>query len=96
VAAKNLCWIYCESTFPYDYAIRAAALAEFNLDQFRQYERGDMDLCFRVPRERATMAAVLFASVAINWGCHFTAANLDHAPSLADQVVLTLFFWSAV
>ena len=39
VAAKNLCWVYCEFTFPDDYAIRAAALAELSLDQFRQYER---------------------------------------------------------
>jgi hypothetical protein len=51
---------------------------------------------FERPRERATMAAVLLASLAINWGRHFTAASLDHALSLADQVVLTLFLWSAV
>jgi hypothetical protein len=36
--AKYLCWIYCESTFPSDYALRAAALAEMSVDQFRQYE----------------------------------------------------------
>jgi hypothetical protein len=51
---------------------------------------------FERPRERATMAAVLLASLAINWGRHFTAASLDHALSLADQMVLTLFLWSAV
>jgi len=42
------------------------------------------------------MATVLLASLAINWGQHFTAASLDYALSLADQVVLTLFLWSAV
>jgi len=51
---------------------------------------------FERPRERATMSAVLLASLAINWGQHFTAASLDYALSLADQVVLTLFLWSAV
>ena len=42
--ARNLCWIYCESTFPDDYAIRAAALAEMSLDQFRQYEHDNRPL----------------------------------------------------
>ena len=51
---------------------------------------------FERPRERATMAAALLASLAINWGRHLTASSLDHALSLADQVVLTLFLWSAV
>jgi hypothetical protein len=36
--AKYLCWIYCESTFPSDYALFAVALSEMSLDQFRQYE----------------------------------------------------------
>src|SRR5271167_2667869 len=51
---------------------------------------------FERPRERATMAAVLLASLAINWGRHFSAAGLDYALSLVDQVVLTFFLWSAV
>ena len=51
---------------------------------------------FERPRERATMAAVLLASLGINWGRHFTATSLDYALSLADQVVLSLFLWSAV
>ena len=46
---------------------------------------------FERPRERATMAEALLAFLAINWGWHFTAASLDHALSLADQVLLTLF-----
>jgi len=51
---------------------------------------------FARPRERATMGAVLLASLAINWGRHFTVASLGHALSLADQAVLSLFLWSAV
>jgi hypothetical protein len=51
---------------------------------------------FERARERAAMAAVLFASLAINWGRHFSVASFDHALSLADQVVLSLFLWSAV
>jgi len=38
-AAKDLCWIYCESQFPGDYARYAAALAEMSIEQFRHYER---------------------------------------------------------
>ncbi len=51
---------------------------------------------FERPRERATMAAVLLASLALTWGRHFTPANIDHALSLADQAVLSMFLWSAV
>jgi hypothetical protein len=51
---------------------------------------------FERPRERATMAAVLLASLAINWGRHFTVTSLDYALSLADQVVMSLFLWIAV
>jgi hypothetical protein len=50
---------------------------------------------FERARERASMVAVLLASL-INWGQQFTAARLDHALSLADQALLTLFLWSAV
>jgi hypothetical protein len=51
---------------------------------------------FERRRERATMGAVLIASLAISWGRHFTVASLDHALSLADAVLLTLFLWNAV
>jgi hypothetical protein len=51
---------------------------------------------FERPRERATMAAALLASLAIDWGQLFTAAILDYALSVADQVVLSLLLWSAV
>ncbi len=51
---------------------------------------------FERPRERATMAAVLIASLGINWGRQFAATSLDYALSLADQVVLSLFLWIAV
>lgn len=37
--ARDLCWVYCETTFPADYVRYAAALAEMSIDQFKQYER---------------------------------------------------------
>ena len=51
---------------------------------------------FERRRERATMGAVLLASLAISWGRHFAVASLEHALSLADHVALVLFAWSAV
>jgi ion channel len=51
---------------------------------------------FERPRERAAMAAVLLASLAITWGRYFSVASLDHALSIADQMVLSLLLWSAV
>ena len=51
---------------------------------------------FERPRERAAMAAVLLAFLAINWGRYFTATSFDYALSLANQVALSLFEWSAV
>jgi len=51
---------------------------------------------FERRRERATMGAVLLASLAISWGRHFAVASLDHALSLADHMVLVLFLWGAV
>jgi hypothetical protein len=51
---------------------------------------------FERPRARAAMAAVLLASLAINWGRYLIATRFDYALSLADQVVLSLFLWSAV
>jgi hypothetical protein len=53
-------------------------------------------IVFKRPRERAATAAVLLASLLVNWGRYFTVANLDHALSLADQVLLSVFLWSAV
>jgi hypothetical protein len=51
---------------------------------------------FGRPRERATMAAVLIATLGIHWVRDYTATSLDYPLSLADQVVLSLFLWSAV
>jgi len=53
-------------------------------------------IVFKRPRERAATAAVLLASLLVNWGRYFTVANFDHALSLADEVLLSLFLWSAV
>jgi len=36
--AKNVCWIYCETKFPTDYARHVAALGGMSVDEFRQYE----------------------------------------------------------
>jgi hypothetical protein len=51
---------------------------------------------FERPRERVTMAAVLLALLGISWGQHFAATSLDYAFSLAEQLLLSLFLWSAV
>ena len=51
---------------------------------------------FERPRERTLMAAVLLASLLINWGRHVTSTSLDYPLSLANQVVLSLFLWIAV
>jgi hypothetical protein len=51
---------------------------------------------FKVPRERITMAAVLVAALALNWGRYLAEGNLDHALSLMEQAMLALFLWSAV
>jgi hypothetical protein len=53
-------------------------------------------IVFERPRERAAMVAVLLASLLVNWGRYFTVAGLDRALSLADEVLLLLFLWSAV
>jgi voltage-gated potassium channel len=53
-------------------------------------------IVFDRPRERAVTAAILFASLSISWGRYFSVTSIDHALSLADQVLLTLFLWSAV
>jgi len=53
-------------------------------------------IVFERPRERAAMAVVLLASLAINWGHYFAAAGLDHAVSLAHNAVMSLFLWGAV
>jgi Ion channel len=53
-------------------------------------------IVFERPRERVIMVAVLLASLLVNWGRYFTVASLDRALSLADEVLLLLFLWSAV
>ena len=51
---------------------------------------------FQRPRERAAMAAVLAAGVAMSWGRYFAAARFDRALFLVGQALLSLFLWSAV
>jgi voltage-gated potassium channel len=46
--------------------------------------------------ERVAMATVLLASLALNCLGHFSVASLDHALSITDHLVLSLFLWSAV
>jgi hypothetical protein len=53
-------------------------------------------IVFERPRERAIAGAVLFASLLMSLGGYLTVASLDYPLSLADQVLLTLFLWSAV
>jgi voltage-gated potassium channel len=53
-------------------------------------------IVFERPRERAITAAILLTSMLTSWGRYLTAASLDHPLSLADEVLLTLFLWSAV
>jgi hypothetical protein len=53
-------------------------------------------IVFERPRERAITAVVLVASLSISGGRYFAAAGLDHPLSLAEQVLMTLFLWSAV
>jgi hypothetical protein len=53
-------------------------------------------IVFERPRERAPMAALLLATLLINWGRHFAVTSLDRALSLADQVLLSIFLWTAV
>ena len=48
---------------------------------------------FERRRERATMGAVLLASLAIGWGRHFAVASLDHALSLADHAPIGMDGW---
>jgi hypothetical protein len=37
--ARSICWVYCETMFPTDYACRTAGLTEMSLDAFGQYEQ---------------------------------------------------------
>jgi hypothetical protein len=53
-------------------------------------------IVFERPRERAIMVAILLASLLVNWGRYFTVGSLDRGLSLADEVLLLLFLWSAV
>src|SRR5437899_5812454 len=51
---------------------------------------------FERPRERAVMAGILVATVAIGWTRRFMAGDLDHALSLAFNALLMVFLWGAV
>jgi hypothetical protein len=51
---------------------------------------------FRQPRERATMAVVLVAVIAVSWGRYVFATSLDYAVSLVTETSLSLFLWGAV
>jgi hypothetical protein len=51
---------------------------------------------FERSRERATMAAVLVAALALGWGRYVAAASAQHALSLAEQTALSLLLCSAV
>jgi hypothetical protein len=51
---------------------------------------------FKRPRERIVFGAVIVVAAVLNWGRYFAQGDLDHALSLAEQVMLALFSWSAV
>ena len=51
---------------------------------------------FHRPSERAAMAAVLAAGVAMFWGHYFAVAGFDRALFLVAQALLSLLLWSAV
>lgn len=51
---------------------------------------------FERPRERAAMAALLFAILAIAWGRSLAPQSLERMLSLIDESVLALLLWSAV
>ena len=51
---------------------------------------------FERPRERAVMAGILVATVAIGWTRRFMAGDLDHALSLAFNALMIVFLWGAV
>ena len=51
---------------------------------------------FKRPRERGTMAALLAAAIALNWGRYFGAEGFGYVLSLAEQLVLALFLCGAV
>src|SRR5437899_4872992 len=51
---------------------------------------------FERPRERAAMAGILVATVAIGWSRHFMAGDLSIGLSLASSIGMALFLWGAV
>jgi hypothetical protein len=53
-------------------------------------------IVFERRRERAITAALLLACLLSNWGGYLTPVGLDRVLSLADQVLLSFFLWSAV
>lgn len=42
--ANSLCWVYCETIFPTDYARCTAGLTGMSLDAFKQYEKAHRPL----------------------------------------------------
>ena len=51
---------------------------------------------FERRRERAFMAAIIAAVVAIGWGRHFSPASLEYALSLALRAFMSVYLWLAV
>jgi hypothetical protein len=51
---------------------------------------------FERRRERASMAAVLVAMVAVGWWRHVAEAGLDRSLSIALHLLMSLFLWAAV
>jgi ion channel len=51
---------------------------------------------FERRRERAFMAAILAAAVAVGWGHHLSPAGFDYALSLALRALMSLYLWLAV
>jgi len=51
---------------------------------------------FQRQRERAFVAAIFAAAVAIGWGRHLSPANLDYALSLVLRALMSLYLWLAV
>jgi Ion channel len=51
---------------------------------------------FKRPRERAAMAALLVAFLAISGGRHLLGEGLGRALSLTEQTVVAMFLWNAV
>lgn len=53
-------------------------------------------VAFERPRERAIMAVVLVAAVAIGWARRFSSQDLDHTVSLVLHALMSIYLWGAV